>query len=120
MTIKNFLSIIGVFATVVYARAVPGHQHEFKPADIITRDIYIIGGGASGTYAAVRLREDMNTTIIMVEQKDHLRTGKAVPGYPSADPKTALKIYAGQVQKYPYLASGYFLPDPIPDDLLLI
>ncbi|KAF2000913.1 hypothetical protein P154DRAFT_553972 [Amniculicola lignicola CBS 123094] len=29
-------------------------------------------GGASGTYAAVRLREDLNTSIAIIERQDHL------------------------------------------------
>jgi monoamine oxidase len=39
--------------------------------DIVTHDVCIIGGGASGTYAAMRLR-DMNQSVVIVEQKDRL------------------------------------------------
>lgn len=39
--------------------------------DTITRNICIIGGGASGTYAAVRLG-DMNQSVIVIERKDRL------------------------------------------------
>lgn len=47
-------------------------ERNFSKDKIITRDVAIIGGGASGTYAAVRLREDLNTTIIVIEPQDRL------------------------------------------------
>lgn len=39
--------------------------------DIISRDFAIIGGGASGTFAAVRLRE-RGKTVVLIERDDHL------------------------------------------------
>ncbi|GJC91065.1 beta-cyclopiazonate dehydrogenase [Colletotrichum liriopes] len=39
---------------------------------VIERDIIILGGGASGSHIAVRLREDLNKTIVVVEKKTHL------------------------------------------------
>ncbi|KAF2831467.1 FAD/NAD(P)-binding domain-containing protein, partial [Ophiobolus disseminans] len=39
---------------------------------VIDTDVAIIGGGAGGTYAAVRLREDLNTSIVVIEPRDHL------------------------------------------------
>lgn len=47
-------------------------ESAFAPADIITKDVAIIGGGASGTYAAVRLREDLNVSIVVIEAQDRL------------------------------------------------
>ena len=38
----------------------------------ITRDVAIIGGGASGAHAAVRLREDFGKSVIVVEKKNRL------------------------------------------------
>lgn len=38
----------------------------------INRDVAIIGGGASGTYAAVRLREDLNKTVVVIEPRSNL------------------------------------------------
>lgn len=38
----------------------------------ITRDVAIIGGGASGAHAAVRLREDFDKSVIVVEKKNRL------------------------------------------------
>lgn len=36
--------------------------------EIITRDVAIIGGGASGSYAAIRLKEDFGKSVIVVEK----------------------------------------------------
>ncbi|KAL5334395.1 hypothetical protein BJX70DRAFT_391446 [Aspergillus crustosus] len=38
---------------------------------VITRDVAIIGGGSSGTYAAVRLQEQ-NQSVIVIERDGHL------------------------------------------------
>lgn len=46
-------------------------ESEFPSTDIITRDVVIIGGGSSGTYAAIRLRE-LGHSITVIEQKDTL------------------------------------------------
>jgi len=39
---------------------------------VIDTDVAIIGGGAAGTYAAVRLREDLSTRVVVIEPRDHL------------------------------------------------
>lgn len=39
---------------------------------IIYKDVVILGGGASGSHAAVRLREDYNKTIIIVEKQNRI------------------------------------------------
>ena len=36
---------------------------------VILKDAAIIGGGASGAFAAVRLREDYNKSIILIEKQ---------------------------------------------------
>ena len=46
-------------------------ESKFKPEDIITRDVAVVGGGASGTYAAVRLK-DQGKTVALIERDDHL------------------------------------------------
>lgn len=48
------------------------NEHDFARNEVITRDVVILGAGASGTYAAVRLREDYNKSIIIVETDDHI------------------------------------------------
>src|ERR1700761_5385285 len=40
--------------------------------DIITCDVCVIGGGATGTYAAVRLREDFKKSVLVVERDNQL------------------------------------------------
>ncbi|ORX98874.1 hypothetical protein BCR34DRAFT_676886 [Clohesyomyces aquaticus] len=47
-------------------------ETHFSSDNIIERDVAILGGGASGTYAAVRLSQDLNTSIIVIEPKDRL------------------------------------------------
>lgn len=42
---------------------------------IIRRDVVILGGGASGAHAAVRLREDYGKSIVIVEKQDNLVRG---------------------------------------------
>ncbi|KAF7192238.1 Beta-cyclopiazonate dehydrogenase [Pseudocercospora fuligena] len=52
---------------------------------------------------------------------DFART-TAIPSWPVVSPddfKEAVKKYREQVDKYPYLASGYHLPETIPADLLM-
>ncbi|KAL4815004.1 hypothetical protein BDW67DRAFT_165098 [Aspergillus spinulosporus] len=44
---------------------------EFQPEEIITRDVCILGGGATGSYAAVQLVE-RGYSVAVVEQKDRL------------------------------------------------
>ncbi|KAJ6442764.1 Beta-cyclopiazonate dehydrogenase [Purpureocillium lavendulum] len=39
--------------------------------NVITRDVAIIGGGATGTYAGVSLR-DLNQSVILIEKNDYL------------------------------------------------
>lgn len=41
------------------------------PSKVITRDVCIIGGGAAGTYAAIRLRQ-MNKDVVVVEKESCL------------------------------------------------
>ncbi|KAK0744447.1 hypothetical protein B0T21DRAFT_280639 [Apiosordaria backusii] len=38
----------------------------------IYRDVAIIGGGASGSYSAVRLREDYNVSVVVIEKNSNL------------------------------------------------
>lgn len=45
---------------------------EYCADDVIVRDIAIVGGGASGTYAAVRLQQDFHKSVVVVERKANL------------------------------------------------
>jgi len=146
-----------------------------RKANTIIRDVAIIGGGASGTFSAIRLRDE-GKSVILIEKEDVLGghvnayedpvTGVTVDygvqvyhnlqivkdyfdrlnvswtilvpgsGGPSApnylDPNTAQKVnyvapdptagllaYSKQLAKYPNVEQGFFLPDPVPEDLLL-
>jgi heterodisulfide reductase subunit A-like polyferredoxin len=39
---------------------------------VINKDVVILGGGASGTYATVRLREDFNKSVVLIEKESKL------------------------------------------------
>lgn len=41
-------------------------------ATSITKDVVIIGGGASGSYAGIRLKEDFGKSIALIEMEDIL------------------------------------------------
>ncbi|KAI9929379.1 hypothetical protein MW887_000848 [Aspergillus wentii] len=139
----------------------------------LTRDVCIIGGGASGSYAAVRL-QDLGYSVALIEQENqlgghtntytkddisvdygvvdyrknisvveeffdrldiaygdfsgaaissmiraNLRTGKIQKNYTTPDEIGALMRYSKIAAKYPALEYGYYLPDPVPEDLLL-
>lgn len=62
MTLAKFF----VFAVAAAADAVLGANAT------IDTDIAIIGGGGSGAYAAVRLREDFGKKIVVVEKQNRL------------------------------------------------
>jgi len=47
-------------------------KSQFPSSKIITKDVLVIGGGASGAHAAVRLREDFRKSVVVVEKQDHL------------------------------------------------
>lgn len=73
-----FRRFVLLCATPVLARlALAIDESTFAPADIITKDVAIIGGGGSGTYAAVRLREDLNVSIVVIESQDRLVSGRS-------------------------------------------
>lgn len=40
--------------------------------NVLFKDVAIIGGGASGAYAGVRLRDDYGKSIALIEAQDHL------------------------------------------------
>jgi hypothetical protein len=72
MTSPTFkLVAICLFTILTLCRADATLESDFASSDIVTRDVTIIGGGSSGTYAAIRLRE-LGHSVAVVEQKDTL------------------------------------------------
>ncbi|KAJ5280230.1 FAD/NAD(P)-binding domain-containing protein [Penicillium angulare] len=145
----------------------------FCEEETFYRDVAIIGGGASGTFAALKLKEQ-GKSIIVIEKENSLgghtntyqdpgtrqtaeygvqvfhnqlvvrdlfkrlnvswtiailqddpfpprfldpKTAEPVH-YSSPNATAALGAYAAQLAKYPDLERGFFLPDPVPEDLL--
>ncbi|KAL4767043.1 hypothetical protein BDW60DRAFT_200935 [Aspergillus nidulans var. acristatus] len=60
-------------------------------SDTISKDVVIVGGGAGGAYAAVRLREDYGKSIALIEKRGYL--GGAVDTW--IDPKSGTPYELG-------------------------
>lgn len=57
-----------VLVSLTGAVVIPESAADF----IVKKDVVILGGGASGTHAAVRLREDFGKSVIVVEKQTEL------------------------------------------------
>ena len=68
------------------------NTENFPPADIIQRDVCIIGGGSSGTYTAIRLR-DFQKSVVVIEPRAKL--GGHAETY--RDPKTGATLDIGVI-----------------------
>ena len=79
--------ILSCVATVAGTHTTPGNSHT---EDVITRDICVIGGGAAGTYAAIRLG-DMKKSVIVIEHMDRLGGNTQT----FTDPVTGIKADIG-------------------------
>lgn len=68
-TLDNMLSvttsIFGLLATVPLAAA-------GSSPNVLYKDVVVVGGGASGAYAAVRIRDDFGKSIALIEKQDIL------------------------------------------------
>jgi hypothetical protein len=164
--------IVSVFSWLTLVAGLTDHS----ASDAITCDVAIIGGGASGTYAAISL-SNAGKSVVVIEKEDALgghtntyadpatnqtidygvvvfkneqlvkdyfnllniswkvvpnsafgsavlvgvdiHTGKRIPNYNFSNATTGLQVWASQLAKYPYLDGGFFLPDPVPEELLL-
>lgn len=71
------------------------NANDFLPGDIITRDVVILGGGASGTYGAIRL-QDEGKSVVVVEEKSRL--GGQTETY--TDPESGFRAEMGVVAWY--------------------
>ncbi|KAF7166908.1 hypothetical protein CNMCM5623_000445 [Aspergillus felis] len=170
---KSLLASLLLGHAIAHPGGSDGHDlSQFENASTIVRDVAVIGGGASGTYAAIQLRK-MGHSVVVVEREPllgghtnthyesvsgqyvdygvliwqdtpeardflahfnistttvrfgnsdsarvDLRTGHNVPP-PQGNVTDAMMRYVQQLLKYPYLAEGWNLPDPVPEDLLL-
>ena len=101
LTRKDVLKLAGVGAGAAAAgrlglgAALPAADistSSVAPDAIITRDVAVIGGGATGTYAAIRLR-DLGKSVVVVETNDRL--GGHTHTY--TDPGTGGKVDIGVV-----------------------
>ncbi|MFC0532793.1 NAD(P)-binding protein [Phytohabitans kaempferiae] len=72
VTRKDALRILGGTGVAAAAAALaPGSAASASGGGVIRRDVCVIGGGASGTYAAVRLR-DLGHSVALVERAGRL------------------------------------------------
>lgn len=85
-------SISAIFAfsvATVDAAASDIDISKFKPEDIIERDVAVIGGGSSGTYAAIAVK-DAGKSVIVVEKKT--RMGGHASTYTDAETNKAVDM----------------------------
>ncbi|KAK2803193.1 hypothetical protein FQN50_007060 [Emmonsiellopsis sp. PD_5] len=65
------LAVPAMLCSARVVNAVPASEEHFEPSDIIHRDVCVLGGGSTGTYAAIRLR-DKGKSVVVVERDDRL------------------------------------------------
>lgn len=81
---------LALIAVAFYLQTTSASEtYDIPSSNQITTDVAIIGGGASGTYAAVRLREDLNTSIVLIEPRSRL--GGSVSTYLVPETNTTLE-----------------------------
>ena len=74
------------------------NEDDFSAENTFYKDVAILGTGASGTFAAVRLKEDYNLSIVAIEADDHI--GGHVNTY--IDPTTKQSIDYGVLSYWDY------------------
>jgi hypothetical protein len=67
--------------------------NKIHPRDVITRDVAIIGGGASGTYGAIRII-DLSKSVVVVEQQSQLGGQTETYTDPTSGNKTEMGVVA--------------------------
>jgi phytoene dehydrogenase-like protein len=85
--------IITLLVTLHTDASVVVNGTPYSVDSIITRDVAIIGGGATGSYSATRLEDLGKTVVVVVEEQDRL--GGHTQTY--HDPKTGGTIDYGVV-----------------------
>ncbi|KAK4496700.1 hypothetical protein PRZ48_012683 [Zasmidium cellare] len=74
LTFSHLLAVVSTLSALTSATQSPPACFEsscYRPSDVIRRDVAIIGGGSSGTYAAVALKH-LSQSVVVVEQSSHL------------------------------------------------
>lgn len=68
--LKSWSHVLGALigALALSEVVIAGHY----PLPFVSKDVAILGGGASGTYAAVRLREDYGKSVLLIEMESVL------------------------------------------------
>src|SRR3569833_3234801 len=77
------VSGLALLGAVAGATAHSIDESQFKAADIISRDVAIIGGGAAGAYSDVRIR-DSGKTVAVIEKSSHLVSSRRQSGTATA------------------------------------
>ncbi|PGH01007.1 hypothetical protein AJ80_09083 [Polytolypa hystricis UAMH7299] len=99
-----------------------GHTETFTdPATGLTTDagVIVFHNLTIATDYFARFNIPLTTrNVSMNAQYIDLRTGESVP-YTPQDPTEAFAAYAAQLAKYPFLDTGFNLPDPVPEELLI-
>ncbi|RYP15563.1 hypothetical protein DL765_005601 [Monosporascus sp. GIB2] len=62
------IGLLPVLFSLVGAEAIP----QSLANSVVTKDVVILGGGASGSHAAVRLRDDYGKSVVVVEKEERL------------------------------------------------
>ncbi len=93
--IVRYLLMLAASSFLAVVAALPSQYSDFKLedynfTDVITRDVCIVGGGSTGTYAAIRLL-DLGKSVVVVEHKD--RMGGHTHTY--TDPQTGRTVDIG-------------------------
>jgi len=54
-----------ILAAAIISPVLAINENEFAPDDVIIRDVCILGGGATGTYAAVSLKDKAKSVVVV-------------------------------------------------------
>lgn len=70
MALRKLLLLASTAAYLAVAQN-PFDESNFLAEDILVRDVVVVGGGASGTYGAVKLK-DAGKSVVVIEKKDRM------------------------------------------------
>lgn len=68
----GIMRVLASFLAAVLVAGNPLRIPEDACESSIAVDVAVVGGGASGAYAAVRLKEDFNQSIVLIEKQEKL------------------------------------------------